>query len=758
MPEKCPRRKLVLLALGFGAGILMGYRLDFSLLWLAGALASLLCAAAVRRHALPHLLAWMAAIFFAGLSLCAYRAHPVLPDAGNYTVTARVDGEARVREEDGRVAFYLRDVQLDGAQTASLRAYWTYYPENADAPLPQDGQTVTFSAKLYHPAGQVNPHGFDFRLYLLQRGVSVGLSGAKEMRLFPETQTQPASLILRVRRALKARLHALLGADDALATALLLSDRECMPEEMTRDFQRAGVAHVLAVSGLHVMILSSMLMLLLERLYPSPFALLLLTLALLLPYCLLVGMTASILRATVLLTVMMLGRMTRRSVDGLTSLAAAFILVLVLRPLDLFSAGFQMSFAAVAGMVLLGDRMRQLTRKIKPRRLRRAAEAYGMTLCASVGVALPVVYHYHSLSLMGLLINPLLSPIVSLLLPAYIALLLLGFLCPPLAAYAGRALAWASRVLTQVIHAAASPAWAAVRIASPPWYVAVAIVLALVMTTRYVLLRPRHRAIISMLALGASVLAMVWTQNTLPRYIQLSVGSADAAILEDGPRTIVLDTGANGRELASYLLSEGRGIDTLILTHLHTDHAQGLRELLEYEVPIGEICLSTEAQVTAVSQTCQNVLQLACEQGIAVRYLSAGDQIRTQRTSIDVLWPEKDSASALGNANDYALALLIDLDGVRILHMSDVSGAYEMYAARQADVLKVAHHGSASSTGERFLACVRPQVGLLSSRSPSEKTLERLALAGVMVYDTQECGALTLTAQEGTLLVQAYLQ
>ena len=104
----------------------------------------------------------------------------------------------------------------------------------------------------------------------------------------PAGQTQPDSLILRVRRALLGRLRTLLNGEDALAAALLLSERADMPEDMTRDFQRAGVAHVLAVSGLHVMILSSMVMLLLRRLSPSPLAMLFLTLALLLPYCLLV--------------------------------------------------------------------------------------------------------------------------------------------------------------------------------------------------------------------------------------------------------------------------------------------------------------------------------------------------------------------------------------------------------------------------------------------------------------------------------------
>ena len=567
------------------------------------------------------------------------------------------------------------------------------------------------------------------------------------------------NLMQLVKHAQQQDLRCIIDSSgDALAAALLLSERADMPEDMTRDFQRAGVAHVLAVSGLHVMILSSMVMLLLRRLSPSPLAMLFLTLALLLPYCLLVGMTASILRASVLLTVLLLGRMARRKVDPLTALAAAFIVVLAVRPLDLFAPGFQMSFAAVAGMILLGDRVRQWTQRIRGKRLRAVAQAYGMTLCASLGVTLPVIYHYHRVSLMGLLINPLLSPLISLLLPAYIVLLLVGAVCPPLGAILGRALAWVSARLTDCIHLAAQPAWASVRVPSPPWYLAAAIVLTLILLTRFVLLRPWRRVLIGALALAAAVGTMLLTQNRLPRYIQLSLGNADAAIIEDGARTVVIDTGENGRELAAYLLAEGRGIDTLILSHLHTDHAQGLRELLDYEVPIGEICLSTEAQATQVSDACLSVLNAAREHGVPVRLICAGDELKTERVGIRVLWPEGGSANDRGGANDYALALLIDLEGAHILHMSDVSGAYELYAAQEADALKIAHHGSSSSTGEAFLDRVRPAIGLLSARQASAKTLERLAQAGVMVYDTEELGALTLTVRNGEMRVQGYLQ
>lgn len=232
MQDRCPRRILVLLALGFGAGILPGLRLALYG-WFPAALAiCLLTAIALRRYRLPALMAGIAAMFFAGLSLCAWQAHPALPEAGSYAVTGRVDGEARFRAEDNRVTVYLRDVHLNGERTG-LRAYWTYYPENPEAPLPRDGQTAAFTARLYHPQGQVNPHGFDFRLYLLQRGTAVGLSGAKELTLESAGQTQPDSLILRVRRALLGRLRTLLNGEDALAAALLLSERADMPEDMT---------------------------------------------------------------------------------------------------------------------------------------------------------------------------------------------------------------------------------------------------------------------------------------------------------------------------------------------------------------------------------------------------------------------------------------------------------------------------------------------------------------------------------------------
>lgn len=748
-----PRRWLVHLALAFGAGVYLGGGVFFSWLWPMAAALCMLCALLLRRMGKSVYLPLMALAVTLGLLRCAVAAHPALPAEGGYEVSARIASAPKVREKDGRVAVYLRDVRLSG-DTRAYQAYWTYWPKDAETPLPIEGQRVTFSGKVYHPSGQVNPHGFDFRMYLLQKGVTLGITGCDGLTLQPGDMP----LLSRWRQAIRTRLDDLLGDQSPLAAALLLDDKSDLPEDVTEDFRTAGVAHVLTVSGLHVMILFSCILLLLRRFSPSQRTVLLIGLALLGAYALLVGAHASVLRAGLLMVYLQLGRMARRHRDPLTALAAAFLCILVLRPLELFAAGFQMSFSAVLGIILLGDRIRIIVRKVRNLILFRCLDAFSGTLCATLGACFPVAWYYHRLSLMGLLISPAVVAAVTLLLPMLIGLLLLSVPLLPVARLLGRAVALICSVLSSLVRACASLPFAAFLIRRLPFYVIAAAVLALVLCTRYVLLTKGKRLLVGAGALLLSVVLMLVLQNRDVRYIQLSEGSADAAILEDGGQTLLIDVAEYGGDAAEYLLSEGRRANYLLLSHLHTDHALGLTELLGRGVPIDGIYLSTEALITPVAESVREVLSQAENQGIPIHTLSAGDRLDLNRVSVEMLWPDRHGATPGGDPNDYAMALWIDLDGVSMLHMSDVSGAFEMQAARPAQVLRVAHHGSASGTGERFLSAVSPNVALISTRQASEKTLSRLAEAGAMIYDTNEHGALTLTVRQGQAWIQGFLQ
>ena len=313
------------------------------------------------------------------------------------------------------------------------------------------------------------------------------------------------------------------------------------------------------------------------------------------------------------------------------------------------------------------------------------------------------------------------------------------------------------------IEGMAALPFATVRVPSLPWYVIAALTFAAVLCTRYVLWPAKRRIIVGV---GCFVIAFGVWQGTICRdvqYIQLAVGQADAALILDGSETVVIDTGEHGGDLADYLLATGRNADQLILTHLHRDHCLGVKELLEERVSIGAVYLPEGAEEQQVDAECRELLDTLREMGVPVYYLHAGDTLDTVRTHLTVTWPVKGGVRAGQDANRYALALLCDLDGLTLFSASDLLGDYEMYAARDADILKVAHHGSKNSTGAYFLAAVSPQIAVITGSHagaalPSSDTLSRLEAAGVQTYNTGVCGAVTITIRDGAGQLTTFLK
>ena len=150
------------------------------------------------------------------------------------------------------------------------------------------------------------------------------------------------------------------------------------------------------------------------------------------------------------------------------------------------------------------------------------------------------------------------------------------------------------------------------------------------------------------------------------------------------------------------------------------------------------------------------------ERGIPIVHLSAGDEIKLPRCSLTTVWPLLGGAPPGQDANRYSLCLLWELDGVRLLSCADISGEYEAYAARGADILKVSHHGSKPSTGKDFLETVSPQTTLIttsrtSTRLPSPDTVRRIRDSGAAIYETGKAGAVTVIMKDGRASVTTFL-
>lgn len=746
------QRPLAAAAALYGLGVGMGVLLPWEpLLWGIGLLCAVALTLLLPKIGRGRVTGCMAVFFFIGALRAGYAAHPALPPEAYCRVEATA-GQDFVIREDGKAAGYLENVLWQGESGEGLenRAYWTYIPEEEAPFLPAEGDRVAFSASLYHPQRRSNPYGSDFRLFLLQQGTAVCLSGAKEPALLSHPGRGLRSVFYQTRKWLERRIDLIFGEDAALPKALLLGVRQDIPEETKTGFEKAGAAHILSISGLHVGLLAGAVLAVLKR-FLSPKKRLTVLGIFLLCYCALLDFSPPVVRASLLILLMLLQGAVRRAPDNLTLLAAAFLVILLVSPLALFSASFVLSFCAVLGICLW---QRQFERRLRFLRVRWLRHGVAASLSATLGTALPSVYYFHRVSLMGLLVNPILCSLFQVLLPACAIVSALGCLWLPLGQIPALPLGLTTRFVAAGIKALGSLPLASVRLPSPPWYFTGLAVLAIALTSRFSALPKRRGKRLSGAAVALAIFLWAANQYSGVQYIQFSVGQADAAVLTDGAYTTLLDAGKYGGDVAAYLMSAGRKIDRAVLTHLHQDHCMGMIEILEEEIPIGEVLLPEGAEDAVLSDGARRIMEILRQRNIPIRFLHAGDTLETPRTRITVLWPEEGKTIPGKDANYYPLVTLIEMEGVRLLSMSDQEGIYERYVTVDADILKTAHHGGRGATGADFLAGVSPQYALITGADsgrglPDAETLARLAEAGVLVYNTSETGAMTLRVHNG---------
>jgi competence protein ComEC len=533
-----------------------------------------------------------------------------------------------------------------------------------------------------------------------------------------------------------------LGGDPAgLLPGLVVGDTSGISDRLEADAKATGLTHLLAVSGSHFAIVCGLAVLILRRVGPRVAAVG--GGVVLLGLVVLVGPQPSVLRAAAMGGIGVFALLVGRARTALPALAAVVIALLVVDPALALSAGFALSVQATAGLVLLAPVWsKSLQRKGFPRGW---ADLIAVPLAASVATQPVVTALSGAVSLAAVPANILVAAVVP---PA----LVIGLLCAligPLSGPVGDALALADEPLLGWIG------WVAHTLArtpdaSVPWPAALPWVLVLTGTLIVVLGVLRHQRIRALVgaALAGVALVMVPLQ-VLPSpgwppagwmLAGCEVGQGDAFALstDDAGTAVVVDSGPDPGLVANCL--DRLGIATvplLILTHLHADHVDGMRGVLDGR-SIGMIGVGPGRDPAIAWAT---VLDRARLRGIPVVELHPGNRWAVAGLSIEVLGPEREFRGTDSDPNNDSVVLRAERSGVRILMSGDVEVEAQQALLRsgadlRADVLKVPHHGSAKDLPE-FLAAVSPTVAVIGVGlgndygHPSPELLDRLTAAGV---------------------------
>jgi competence protein ComEC len=630
-----------------------------------------------------------------------------------------------------------------------------------------------------------NPGEFDYRGYLARRGITATAFAPDDRgwRRRAAAANWHAPLD-RWRAATAAVLSATLAPDDAaIARALIIGDMAGLDDARRTRYARAGVSHVLSISGLHVGLVAAAAYGLVRRLLARSERLLLTanvpklamaaSLAPLALYAAIAGDNVATLRAELMAVLVAAGLLLDRPREWMAPVAAAAGGLVLLRPGAAADISFQLSFAAVLAIVLGVPRLTacwdaweeaHLIRLRHPRWrwLRWLVLSQSVTVCAAIGTAPLGAWHFNQISLIAPIANLVVVPLLGIVTVAAgllgtAAVALWPAAAPPLFLLVGIAIRIADRATGWL---AAWP-WAAVRVPTPSAWELVLLYAAL-----GGLLVPRRRLAAAIVATAVAALAVDAATWVIERHAAgtlrvtfVSVGQGDCTVIEFPRRQVwVVDGGG----LAGSRLDVGERVvapvlwrrkimrlDALVLSHADYDHAGGLAFLAASFAPPRLWWNGHPGRGSGYA-----ALQRALARGHVLREVPVpGRVVDVDGVAVRVLHPDP---SDPGSDNDRSLTLQLRYGPTTILLPGDVEAAGEAAlvgrwgAALRSTVLKVPHHGSATSSTPAFLDAVAPRIAVVSAGAdnrfgfPAPAVERAYAARGTTLWRTDRDGAVAL--------------
>lgn len=661
------------------------------------------------------------------------------------------------------------------------------------------GDSVEFRGRLRTIRNFSNPGGFDYRRFMALKRIYTRVYASANS--FKIVSVAPSRGIIQKMEALRQELSLRMDAGLSkyapqavgLVKALLFGDRSAITPSLRADFNRAGVGHVMAISGLHVGMVATLsfvsarwLLVWIPMLLKLAWVRKTAAVASLVPvlgYGVLAGLSPSTQRAMLMVAVCLLGIWVGRRHDWLNTLATAALVILVIYPPALLSISFQLSFSAVLALIAgshLVLNIGETTDLELWKKLGRRVMAFLWISTLAILGTLPLVLHYfNQVSLVGLATNLAVVPLVGfVVVPAG----LLGTVGVLVGIDAGvlfwHIAVWGAQLMLWVVRYASSWPWAAVQCITPTrfeiglYYLAGCLAL---FWNKW-----PHRAvtlvvIVSLGGLDAGYWVYQRYHRNDMRVTAIDVGQASGNLLElPKGYTVLVDGGGFsdngifdvGAAVIAPLLWQKRieTIDLVVLTHANSDHLNGLLYILKY-FKVGEVWSNQEPATTKGFAQWSKLLA-----DRDIRHLDFDKlpkRVIRNGVLLEILGPPADflerKQDSWRDSNNNSLVLRVTYDDISFLFSGDIEGPGENDLLSRigpkgllSTVLMVPHHGSRNSSTIPFLKAVNPMEAVISAgwqnrfHFPHGEVLKRFGIVGSRIWCTAETGALEISTDGKT--------
>jgi len=723
------------------------------------------------------------ALFFFLWGLCAL--HPWLtPETSPYsirttvsdspiTIEGVISARPSVAPDGSRLTVQVERI-FRGERADTASGFLLLYVSEGDVSLTR-GDRIRFISRVSVPRKLGLPGEFDYSRYLAFQGISATCRVASQSEIVLIRAAAVESLQRTIDRFARFLGDAIRRAIpdvrvSSVLTALLIGDQRRIPHDLADAYTRAGVNHILSISGFHVGIVAAFITLLvvwfLTRFeYPAlrwnvRRIAVLIAVPAMVAYLLLSGNAPATARSVIMLTVFAVALFAERERDSINTLLLAAFLLVAINPPTLFDVSFQLSFLSLWGILVAVPLIMKYTVNISYLLLRSMIQFVAVSVAASCVTLLPVLFIFKVASLNGILTNFLIVPLLGYgaVLTGFIALpfMLLLPSCAPLllwpaaslVAISNQVVMWCTSLPVLTFHGITG------------WDMFFFLLFMTCMTF------VRNRCMVTVLGVALPACAVIFhvyaataTDGRL-HITMLSVGQAESMLvrLPDGS-TLLVDGGGylhdTGHDFGQRVLAPALGalhagrIDRMIATHDHPDHSGGLPFIIK-NFAIGEFWSGSDVSAA--------VRRELVEKRVPQRVLAAGDVLKLPGpVIITVLSPAKSvqtpADSDESSVNEQSLVFRLSYGAFSTIFCADAGFEAEqrMLAGRhdlQSTVLKVGHHGSRFSTSEEFIERVRPGLALISAGAgnrfglPSSRTVDLLRSKEIPTCRTDRDGTI----------------
>lgn len=607
------------------------------------------------------------------------------------------------------------------------------------------GSIIKINAQYTEATRDRNYGGFNYKTYLRTKKI-YGIFNVEDVEI---VKNGSDNIIIKLRKYIKSKLREKLKKENSeLAISLIVGDRSHISSEVEDNFKKANLMHMLAISGAHFSYVILIATFISNRLQHKRLGQLIQIIAIIF-FMNLTGNTASVVRAGIMSILLIGSSICKRQNDSLNNIAISAIIQIINNPYIIFDSGFMLSYSGVLGIILF---YKKISEHIH-------FKSIALTISANIFIIPIMIYNFHTISgsfiisnicaswLLGIII---ILEFISLCIPIKLLYMILDLLI---------------MMLRKIAEICANIPFAQMYV--PRYAIFFVIVIYILIFCRKLKCR---KYVYSFLTIGVSILLIVNFTDVYQDRMRINfidVGQGDSCLIRYKGTNIMIDSGGSlsknkdGKSydigenvLNNYLLNRGiTRLDYIMASHFDEDHSQGFIFLLK-NMKVKNVIISEQYKTSSIYEQFK---QICKKQNIQIIYVRSGDEIRIKDLAFKILHPKsKENQISENPLNNNAIVCVVKYKNRRILFTGDIEKVAENEMVKEytnglkADILKVGHHGSKTSTTKEFLDLINPSVALIGVGQnnkfghPNEDVIKRLEEKNIQIYRTDEMGEISV--------------